>query len=81
MQSIKTLARKAFMNRYDYNAVTIDDSGAVVGVSILRNPIQKIKTVICNIEQCSASVNEHRTGVLFKLNTTLIYTFSMDVTR
>lgn len=80
MQSIKTLARKAYINRYAFQRVTIDAKGKMLGHwNDTRQKLDSVK--LGNIANCHTSVNESKTGVQFYNNGVLIYTFAMDVLK
>ena len=80
MESIKTLARKAYKNRYAFGHVTIDKCGKMQGH--WHDARQKLDPVeLGNIADCCTRVNERKTGVLFYNRDFIVYTFAMDVLK
>ena len=80
MQSIKTLARKAYINRYAFASVSIDKQGDMLGHwGETRHSLDPVQ--LGNITDCSTRVNERRTGVLFYNRDFIVYTFATDVLK
>ena len=78
MQSIKTLARKAYINRYAFESVSISTEGEMLGHwGQAKQKLDPVK--LGSILDCSTSVNERKTGVLFRNRDFLVYTFGMDI--
>lgn len=78
MRSIKSLAREAYKNRYAFSKVTIAEDGNMLGHwEDVRQKLDPVK--LGNIHDCSTSVKESKTGVLFHNRSFLVYTFGMDV--
>lgn len=78
MQNIKTLARKAYKNRYDFHRVIIDKQGFMWGEwDDARQKLDLVK--LGHIDDCEALPNANRTGVRFYNRDFLVYTFGWDV--
>ena len=74
MQSIRTLARRAYKNRYAFDQVTVTKTGELKGCFKGATP-----TNLGHIDDCRAVLNERRTGVRFYNRDFLVYTFGPEV--
>lgn len=75
MQSIRTLARKAYTSRYAFDRVTVSKDGDLLG----HWNGCKGHTKLGHIDHCRAVLNERRTGVRFYNRDFLVYTFGPEV--
>lgn len=76
MQSIRTLARRAYKNRYAFDQVTVTKTGELKGSFNGLAPAQ-----LGHIDDCRAALNEQRTGVRFYNRDFLVYTFGPEVAK
>lgn len=76
MQSIRTLARRAYKNRYAFDRVTVTKTGELKGWFKGLTP-----TKLGHIDDCRAVLNERRTGVRFYNRDFLVYTFGPEVAK
>lgn len=74
MQSIRTLARRAYKNRYAFDRVTVAKTGELKGWFKGYTA-----TKLGHIDDCRAVLNERRTGVRFYNRDFLVYTFGPEV--
>ncbi|MBC7198082.1 MAG: hypothetical protein H5U32_02420 [Pseudomonas balearica] len=74
MQNIRTLARRAYKNRYAFDRVTVTKTGELKGWFKGLTP-----TKLGHIDDCRTVLNERRTGVRFYNRDFLVYTFGPEV--
>jgi len=79
MQSIKTLAREAYKNRYGFARVTIDTAGKILGH--WDTPSKPPSVDLGHIADCRTSETDRRTGVRFYNRHFLVFIFSMDAAK
>lgn len=73
---IKTLVRRAYKNRYDFDSVRIDSNGDITGY---YKSLSSRGTPLGNISECFTTRTESMNVRLYNRPNNLVFTFAYDV--